>query len=82
MILTTHIKTNEEWRSLANARDIGAARDILNVVERARDRLRKQAEGKPEDELAHIKLAKIFALNWVLDLPRKAMEHINNSEGE
>lgn len=82
MILTTHIKTNEEWRSLANARDIGAARDILNVVERLRDSLRKESEKKPEDPLINIKLAKINALNWVLDLPRKATEHIEKSEGE
>lgn len=82
MILTKHITSNEQLRSLANARDIGAARDLLSVIEIERDSLRKEAEKKPEDEIVHIKLAQIKILNWVLDIPQKSEEYIDKSEGE
>ncbi len=83
MIVGKHIKSSEEMRMLHDARNIGASRTILNVVEYERNRLRNEIEKKPEDPLSNIKLAKINAFNWVLDLPRKAKELIDKlPEGE
>jgi hypothetical protein len=83
MIVGKHIKSSEEVRSLSSARDIGASRVILSVVEYERDKLRNEVEKKPEDELNIVKLSKINVLNWVLDLPGKARELIDKvPEGE
>jgi len=72
---------------LADAREIKAARIVLEAVQRKLDELRKETERKPKrsDDLSKdivYLLGMEGMANWVLDLPREARKYLESRKGE
>ena len=89
MNLTEYLPTNEAYTQVAGARAVGATKHLLRAAEIRRDKEREQNENYPRRDDSDLrndfvyKSGYIAALNWILDLPDKARNHINNlPEGE
>lgn len=81
MNLTNYIKTSEDFHSISGALDVGASRALLKAAKIMRDKIRNQVEVDPKHtsvlkEDVIYKLGMISGLNFILDLPGKANDHI------
>lgn len=80
MKLNKYIPDGKNFQLMANCRQVGAARILLEAVEIKRDEIRTLNELKPqicdEDISRDIRfnLGIVWALNWVLRLPGVARE--------
>lgn len=83
MKISNYIKDGRQFIHVANIRQIGAARELLNAVQIKRDELREQKETRPmmcPDNLKKdmvFQTGAIWALNWVLSLPEEARKFID-----
>lgn len=89
MKLIEYLPTNEAWTQVAGIEQVGAAKHLLNAIRIRRDKEREQNERLPKRDNSDLrndivyKSGYIAALNWILELPRKARDQINNlPEGE
>lgn len=84
MKLNKYIPQGQYYQHLADIRQIGVARALLDGIETKRDEIREQNETKPmicREDLSKdfvFKAGAIWALNWVLSLPKEAEKYINN----
>ena len=79
--LTDYIKTSEDFHMIAAASDVGSSRALLKAATVRRDKIREQVENEPRQdenlkEDVVYKLGMISGLNFILDLPGKANDHI------
>lgn len=91
MKLIEYLPTNEAWTQVAGIEQVGAAKHLLNAIRIRRDKEREQNENYPiragdgfdlRQDIVY-RMGFISALNWILELPRKARDQINNlPEGE
>lgn len=83
MKITDYVKASEDLRLIAAANEVGASRALIKAAEIKRHRIREQVENDPRrhenlKEDVVYKLGQLSGLNWVIDLPRKAKDHINS----
>ena len=81
MNLTDYITTSEDFHQISGASSVGASRALLKAAGVKRDKIREQVENEPKrsdilkDDVIY-KLGMISGLNFILDLPGKANDHI------
>ena len=81
MNLSDYIKTSKDFHMIAGALDVGASRALLKAAGVRRDKMREQVEDNPKrseslkEDIVY-KLGMISGLNFIIDLPGKANDHI------
>jgi len=84
MNIIKYLKTSGEILNLKDAHHIGASKALLNAVEIKREELRKKKPMRCDEDLKKdlvFILGQINMANWLLDLPRKAGEYYQKTEG-
>lgn len=82
--ISKYLKESEEIILLSQSEEVEAVRVLLKATEAKRDEIRKILETKPkhspedlEDDLVFL-LGMVKAFNWVLGLPARSRNYINN----
>lgn len=84
MNITEYLPANEDFRAVAQAEELRAAKSLLKAATIRRDKELKQINDHPkrsDDDLTQdviYKLGMVRALNWIIDLPGKASEYLNH----
>lgn len=83
MKLSDYIETSEDFHMIAGASSVGASRALLKAAGIRRDKIRDQVESEPKQdknlkEDVVYKLGAISGLKFIIDLPGKANDHIQN----
>lgn len=88
MKLNKYIPQGQYFQNLADIKQIGVARALLDGIEIKRNEIRELNENKPmicNEDIAkdfRFRAGAIWALNWVLSLPSEAEKYINKLPDE
>lgn len=88
MNLKTYIPDGTRYQHLANAREVGVARDLLDASDKKKDEIFNDLISRPQvcnEDIKkdfRFKLGIIYGLKWILDLPGEAQKYIDHLPDE